>query len=231
MKAWFWLLLAGSTILLYQNCSARHEMGGEAIGSNNFNMALSLQAYETTFFPLVSSNESCASCHGVSITPLHALPDPSAAHDITISFGLIDFFNPGNSRIVQKIRNGHNGFPASFADEMEAAIQNWADEYVALGGQLGTTPGDLGPSFASIKEFILDTRCVLCHNPSGAYPSIDYTDYLTTINTGRVVPGNADASALYTSCVSGSMPQGGPPLTAEELEAIRTWINDGALNN
>jgi len=226
-------LLMVASILLFQNCGARHEsVGSNALSSGaELDIALSLQAYENTLYPLVSGADSCAACHGVSQQPLHAIPEPALAHDITTSFALVNLRQPAESRLVQKIRGGHQGFPTSLADEMETAIQAWADLYVSLGGDLGVPEGELGASFQSIKELILDPKCTSCHNPSGVNPNIDYTDYVTTLNTGGVVPGNAAASPLYLSCQNGSMPQGGPALSVEEISALRDWINNGALNN
>ncbi len=233
MYRWAFLLLMITSTVLFQNCSARHEsVGSNVLGSGaELNMALSLEAYESTLYPLISASNSCAACHGVSQQPLHAIPDPALAHDITTSFALVNLRQPAESRLVQKIRGGHQGFPASLADEMETAIQAWADLYVSLGGDLGVPEGELGASFQSIKEFILDSQCVACHSPTGVHPSIDYTDYVTTLNTGGVVPGNAAASPLYQSCQDGSMPQGGPALSAEQITALQDWINNGALNN
>lgn len=233
MYRWAFLLLMAATTVFFQNCSARHEsVETNVLGSRaELDIALSLEAYESTLYPLTSAADSCAACHGVNQQPLHALADPALAHDITTSFALVNLRQPAESRLVQKIRGGHQGFPVSLADEMEIAIQAWADLYVSLGGDLGVAEGELGASFQSIKELILDPKCASCHNPSGVNPNIDYTDYITTLNTGGVVPGNASTSQMYLSCLDGSMPKGGPALSGDELNAIRDWINDGALNN
>ena len=43
-----------------------------------------------------------------------------------------------------------------------------------------------------------------------------------------VVPGDADNSDLYDVLVSRKMPKGRIKPTAEEIEMIRQWINEGA---
>jgi len=54
-------------------------------------------------------------------------------------------------------------------------------------------------------------------------------------NRPRVAPGNANNSALYLkvagNTLGAQMPLGGQPLSAAEVSAIQTWINNGAQNN
>ena len=46
-----------------------------------------------------------------------------------------------------------------------------------------------------------------------------------------VVPGDAANSYLVELIVSGEMPRRGPTLLPAEIEAIREWIDAGALDN
>ena len=52
------------------------------------------------------------------------------------------------------------------------------------------------------------------------------SDYGTVIEVG-----DADASLLVDMIASGDMPDGGDAVPAEELEVIKAWVNEGALNN
>jgi hypothetical protein len=52
------------------------------------------------------------------------------------------------------------------------------------------------------------------------------SDYGTVVEAGD--PG---ASLLVEMIESGDMPEEGDPVTAEELELIKTWITEGAPNN
>ena len=75
---------------------------------------------------------------------------------------------------------------------------------------------------------ILSPRCLNCHGAGGGggYDARTYTSNLT-----RVTPFNAAGSLLFTETNSGSMPKGSTKLTATQLQAIKDWINAGALNN
>jgi hypothetical protein len=49
---------------------------------------------------------------------------------------------------------------------------------------------------------------------------------------GAVIePGNPDGSLLIDMVASGDMPEEGDPMPPEELDLIRTWIQEGAENN
>jgi hypothetical protein len=47
----------------------------------------------------------------------------------------------------------------------------------------------------------------------------------------RVTAGNGANSSFYRTVNSGSMPPGGPKLSATDLAKIKAWIDAGALNN
>ncbi len=94
---------------------------------------------------------------------------------------------------------------------------------------------DVGP--------ILQKHCAECHaaGQQGAEATgfiVDsYTSLMTDSNYGPVIdPGSARTSSLYI-LVSGkdnltiSMPHGKEPLSAEEIETIRVWIDNGAVEN
>ena len=79
--------------------------------------------------------------------------------------------------------------------------------------------------------YILVPKCLNCHNPSGTRRSEDFTDYTSTLSTGKVEPGDPLGSALYAECFTGDMPKGGSPLSDAELSAIYDWILEGAQDN
>ncbi len=101
------------------------------------------------------------------------------------------------------------------------------------------SPGSPNPSpsgsptatvtFTEVSQQILQPKCVGCHS-GGNQPNLSsYAGFAT--NTAYVVPGNPSASALYDAVQSGAMPQGGPPLSADQVALIGNWISQGALNN
>jgi hypothetical protein len=90
---------------------------------------------------------------------------------------------------------------------------------------------------------ILDKRCAECHMPDmeGAQKSGFQIDSYASIMKGTkfgpvIVPGSADSSTLYI-LVAGkadpkiNMPHGKESLSASEIDTIRRWIDQGALDN
>ncbi len=79
---------------------------------------------------------------------------------------------------------------------------------------------------------IIKARCVRCH--AGAEPQADLRlitrkDIYKGGKSGPAIRLNtAESSRLWVKIASNEMPEGGPPLSAEEKGLIRTWINDGA---
>ncbi len=84
------------------------------------------------------------------------------------------------------------------------------------------------PTFTQLNNDIFIPLCSGCHsasNPRGGYNMSTFTALRT-----RVVVNNAAGSLLHQSVVNNSMPIGSPLSTADK-NAIRDWINAGALNN
>ncbi len=120
--------------------------------------------------------------------------------------------------------------------------------FIACEHQLGAL--GLQPTLSSIQANVFTPRCALsgCHVPGGAGPmSLELGQSFNNIvdvssversNLKRVNPNNANDSYLIKKLEGASdilfdrMPQDGPPyLASEEVNVIRTWINNGAQNN
>lgn len=111
----------------------------------------------------------------------------------------------------------------------------------------------LTSTFSSIKSNILSTiTCArsLCHNAASAQNGLDletnpYTALVgvasQTASMNRVTAGDTSQSYLVhklentQSAVTGGagvqMPKDGTPLTTDQINTIKEWINNGALNN
>lgn len=91
-----------------------------------------------------------------------------------------------------------------------------------------TPSANSNAKFSWIAANILTPRCVKCHgsNSAGGY---DVRTYAGTMR--RVVAGNSSASGLFTAVNSGGMPLNGSKLSADQIQAIKDWINSGAPNN
>jgi mono/diheme cytochrome c family protein len=103
--------------------------------------------------------------------------------------------------------------------------------------------GQHKPGYTADVRPILDKHCAECHMPDGegAQKSGFQIDSYASIMKGTkfgpvIVPGAADSSTLYI-LVAGkanpkiNMPHGKEPLSPAEIETIRLWIDQGALDD
>ena len=100
-------------------------------------------------------------------------------------------------------------------------------------------------SYADRVQPIFNTTCGGggCHTSGGNANGVNLSGYTQTMNStgssygGKVViAGNANASPIVDKIEPGPthgnrMPLGGSPLSSTQIQTIRTWINEGALNN
>ncbi len=100
-------------------------------------------------------------------------------------------------------------------------------------------PGDpRAVHFREVVRPLLAGTCMGCHGPgSFAAGGLDLTSMRTLLEGGSrgpaVVPGDAEASLLLQA-VAGThaelrMPQGRPALEPRQVDALRTWIEQGAV--
>ena len=80
---------------------------------------------------------------------------------------------------------------------------------------------------------IFEQSCLICHGPDGAYRETLLIEQNALIENGTVIPGNPEASELYLRLLGSTengprMPLGQPPLSAEAIDTIRSWILAGA---
>lgn len=86
------------------------------------------------------------------------------------------------------------------------------------------------PSYKQNIDPIFQSRCVGCHGQSGGYALDTYAN----VTKKNIVPGNPDASKIIdriTGKVQPQMPMGLEPLTKDQIQTIKNWIQDGAQNN
>jgi hypothetical protein len=80
---------------------------------------------------------------------------------------------------------------------------------------------------------LLDRSCVKCHGGAPAQASLDVRSKSSLLKGGisgpAIVSGAAEKSPMFLRVTSGQMPMGGKPLTREEVEIIRAWIDGGAV--
>ncbi|MEI8358446.1 MAG: hypothetical protein WCH13_08170 [Deltaproteobacteria bacterium] len=148
---------------------------------------------------------------------------------------------------------------ATLADEVETAnsviaianaVVAGVSESPAVPSPTPTpTPTPGSASFASDVQPIFTARCSGCHGSVGPSEDLDLTSghaWANLVNvassectsTKLVEPSSAATSYLVKkiegsgSCLSGSrMPLGGPYLSSTQIQAIRAWIDQGALDD
>jgi hypothetical protein len=82
---------------------------------------------------------------------------------------------------------------------------------------------------------LLANRCLPCHSSEKRSGGLSLATYADTLNGGRsgatIKPGHATESLLIdriTGTTTPQMPMGATPLTAEQINLIKTWIDEGA---
>ena len=99
-------------------------------GGSGVSKAQSVAAFEQTVFPL--TRQYCVACHSGSGPgfPSIAASDATAAHDAIVDTQKVNFANPGNSRLVQRLvadfHHCWSGDCNTDGVEMSAAISQWA---------------------------------------------------------------------------------------------------------
>lgn len=87
-------------------------------------------------------------------------------------------------------------------------------------------------SFSQQIAPIFNDHCIACHNarnPQGQYNMSNYSVILGVGQSGKaVIPGKPAESPLFQFISDHSMPQDADPLSAEQIELVRKWIEIGA---
>lgn len=107
-------------------------------------------------------------------------------------------------------------------------------------------------SFADDIQPLLTDQCIVCHQPGGiaflegidqdlregnAYDALINQPSDQDASLTLVIPGDAENSLLFQKVNSTNPPVGVrmprflPPLTAAQIDRIRRWIDEGALEN
>lgn len=109
----------------------------------------------------------------------------------------------------------------------------------------GNDGGNTAPTFANVQA-IFNGNCATsgCHNASSEQSGVNLSSYNSVINSvgsqyGKKViqPNDAAGSPLVDKISSDNpqfgsrMPLNSPPLSDDQINLIRQWIDEGAQNN
>ncbi|HET6574506.1 MAG TPA: c-type cytochrome domain-containing protein [Fimbriiglobus sp.] len=97
---------------------------------------------------------------------------------------------------------------------------------------LAAGPASAADDLAARAKEVFRGRCAECHSGTKARAGVNVLDRDRLIAKEKVVPGKPDDSPVYqlisATDESAMPPKGRPPLTAEQIEAVRKWIAAGA---
>ena len=152
-----------------------------------------VQAFKLNVWDNLQSDDRCGACHRDSQTPRFVRAD-----DVNLAYQeantVVDLANPGLSRMVQRVAQGHHCWLAdnnACADTMTRWINAWAQVTEGGGGRqivltaptladpqpsrvLPATGTDGNPSFASTVHPLLTTYCAGCHRQDAPTPQQPY---------------------------------------------------------
>lgn len=86
--------------------------------------------------------------------------------------------------------------------------------------QVQAPPDDQPITYAILRAQILETKCLRCHGDGSFDGDFSTEDRLR----GYVAARNPEASQLYVRVANGSMPDGGPALSAAEVSIVKRYI-------
>lgn len=188
------VLVAIITLFMYNQCGNPYvakptelQFTDNSVQSNTFQSEGSLHTFQDSVYKITRAR--CAACHTTQ-NPTHAHADSLIAHDVVIDQFKVNFANVANSRLVAKIRDENHGCWSdclSDSQEMQAAVQVWADKIAEIEAENNNTTGDNGGNttgdnggitggsgymeevestdvFETTVYAITRQRCVGCHN-------------------------------------------------------------------
>ncbi len=249
MKLHPWLTAGGLCLLmaLWAAGSARISAEGQSVPAKPHAKV----TFARDIAPIFS--KSCNSCH-TGEKPAGGLRlDSEAAALRGGESGKV--IVPGDSEksslVMRLIGNGEEARMPMGADPLAASqiklIRAWIDqnafvvpkETVAAAAPVAPVTMHAEESvtgvFASQIRPILAARCYGCHGPDMHQNGLRLDSLASVLkgsDSGKVIiPGEGDKSPLVRHLEGlerPRMPDGAPPLSADEVELIRKWVNDGA---
>ena len=222
------LLALGILPLLYSSCNYKIEkkaMSQKLTISEELRQTVSFNQVKTEVF-----QSKCISCHG-----------NSGGVNLE-SYGATYQQLDAIKKTVFKTKTMPKAPFSALNQEQLEILTAWIEAggpEKPLGG--GTTkpepePTTIQPTFPSIKKHVLELKCISCHmaGQSAARIPLVTKEDLKDSPLDLIVPGEPEESGLMIVLESGArkfMPpvdSGISPLTEEEKNAIRIWIQNGA---
>lgn len=121
----------------------------------------------------------------------------------------------------------------SLNPEQRSLMLDWAEEGapIPVVGEQGSAHGGVD-FFQSKVAPLLAKHCLECHDTNAREGALDLSRKDAAFKGGdsgeAIIPGNAEESSLWESVYFGDMPEDRDPLSQEEQDILKDWINDGA---
>ncbi len=187
--------------------------------------------FETEILPLMVSRCGSSGCHnaidradGIDLTSYEAILKEVKPGD------------PGDSEIIEYMyETGEDAMPPSPAEPLKneqiKLIENWissgAANTVNCAG-IGSCNVNSPISFNRDVLPIIDNYCFGCHNtadPQGGYSYSTHNETLKSVNDGTLM-GSIRFETGYEA-----MPENSNKMPSCDIDLIRLWIDEGAMDN
>lgn len=224
--SWFYLTL----VLFVVSYSCKHQPD-DMITPLPENCDLSGVTYTGTVVPIFESN--CIGCHNSQINNGGInLTDYNTVSNLSSSGKLAGVINQAP---------GYTAMPPNYKlDSCDILkIETWINDtsFAEPGGGEHPCDPDTVYFVNEILPLIVSScATTLCHDATTAQDDIILVDYASIIEYGDIEPGNPDESKLYKKITEDEQedimpPPPNEPLSSEQIQKIRTWILQGALDN
>lgn len=121
----------------------------------------------------------------------------------------------------------------SLQPEHRSLVLDWAEEGapIPVVGDQGVVERETDFFQARVAP-LLAKHCLECHDTAVREGALDLSRKEAAFAGGdsgeAIIPGDAEKSNLWESVFFGDMPDGRDPLSQEEQDILKDWINDGA---
>ena len=187
--------------------------------------------FETEILPLLVSRCGNSGCHNAI--------DKEEGIDLTSYEGIRKEVKPGDpsdSEIIEYMyEKGEDAMPPSPAESLRTEQIKLIEDWISDGAKNTTNCIPAGPceintpvSFKNDVLPIIDNYCYGCHStsdPQGGYSFTTYDETLKSVNDGTLL-GSIRFDNGYEA-----MPENSNKMPTCNIDLIRIWIEEGAMDN
>lgn len=187
--------------------------------------------FETEILPLLVSRCGSSGCHNAT--------DKADGIDLTSYEEIRKEVKPGDpadSELVEYMyETGEDAMPPSPAEPMKDAQIKLIEDWITDGAKNTTNCVSTGPceintpvSFKNDIIPIIDNYCYGCHNtadPQGGYSYSTHSETLKSVDDGTLL-GSIRFESGYEA-----MPENSNKMPSCNIDLIRVWIEEGAMDN